>query len=97
VFVTPLDKDDVVASLLDDVVDAVPVAADVLDDHLLAGHFRPEDSDEQTVVSWNRCYETFFSDGGTKKRGCKHSSLLVWSFRDIEYKLPILQTYYNSK
>lgn len=51
VLVAPLDKDDVVSALLDDVVDAVPVTADVLDQDLFAGDLRTEDSDEEAVVS----------------------------------------------
>lgn len=50
-FVTPLDKNDVVAAVLHDVVDGVAMAADVLDQHLLAGDLRPVDSDKEAVVA----------------------------------------------
>ena len=51
VIVAPLDKDDVVSALLDDVVDAVAVAADVLDQDLFAGDLGAEDADEEAVVA----------------------------------------------
>ena len=51
VLVAPLDKDDVVSALLDDVVDAVPVAADVLDQDFFARDLGTEDADEEAVVS----------------------------------------------
>ena len=49
--VAPLDKDDVVSAFLDDVVDAVPVAADMLDHDFFAGDLGTEDADEEAVVS----------------------------------------------
>ena len=49
--VPPLDKDDVIAALLHDVVNRVTVAALVFDDDFFARNFRPVDADEETVVS----------------------------------------------
>ena len=51
VLVAPLDKDDVVSALLDDVVDAVPVTTDVLDQDFFARDLGTEDADEEAVVS----------------------------------------------
>ena len=51
VLVAPLDEDDVIALLLDDVVHAVSEAAAVLDDDLLARRLRAVDSDEEAVVA----------------------------------------------
>ena len=51
VIISPLDKDDVGASLLNNVIHRVLLVALVLDDHLFAGRFRTVDAHVQDVVA----------------------------------------------
>ena len=63
VLVSPLDHEEVLPSLVDDIIDVVLAPADVLDPDLFAGQVRPEDADHQHVVTCrSRNYTDQFSD-----------------------------------
>lgn len=53
VLFTPLDDQNVIASLTNHVVDVEDIATGVFDEALFAGSFRPVHADIQNVVAWN--------------------------------------------